>query len=119
MILFLFGAEFRASTRRLPAAARSRTVVLQVRAVGQEQRSNRPKEPPKTRHGMSVSNQTRLNFFAIGQKNEIFLFLVTQALTDFTPQKNPRFSHQTRKFVLYRGGPRQRPAGPVKLTNNR
>jgi hypothetical protein len=40
-----FSAEFRASTRRLPAAARSRTEVHRVRAVGQEQRSNHPKEP--------------------------------------------------------------------------
>ncbi len=44
----LFGAEFFSSTRRLPAAARSRTEVHRGRAVEQEQRSNRKKEPPKT-----------------------------------------------------------------------
>ncbi len=44
----LFGEEFRVSTRRLPAAARSRAVALRGRAVRQEQRRNHPKEPPKT-----------------------------------------------------------------------
>ncbi len=43
----LFGAEFRASTRRSPAAAQRRTEVHRVRAVRRKQRSNRPKEPPK------------------------------------------------------------------------
>jgi hypothetical protein len=43
-----FGAEFRASTRRLPAAARSRIVIHRGRADRQEQRRNHPKEPPKT-----------------------------------------------------------------------
>ena len=43
----LFGEEFRVSTRRLPAAARSRAVALRGRAVRQEQRRNHPKEPLK------------------------------------------------------------------------
>jgi hypothetical protein len=59
----------------------------------------------------SGTHEMRLNYLAIGQKNEIFLFLFSQPLTDFTLQKNSRFSHQTRKFVLYRGGERHRPAG--------
>ena len=40
-----FSAKFRASTRRLPAAARSRAVALRGRADRQEQRRNHPKEP--------------------------------------------------------------------------
>ena len=40
-----FSAEFRVSTRRLPAAARSRAVALRGRADRQEQRRNHPKEP--------------------------------------------------------------------------
>ncbi|MHC4722148.1 MAG: HNH endonuclease [Planctomycetota bacterium] len=43
----LFGAESFSSTRRLPAAARSRAVAHRGRADRQEQRSNRKKEPPK------------------------------------------------------------------------
>jgi len=44
---FHFCAEFFSSTRRLPAAARRRTVVHRVRAVRQKQRRNHPKEPVK------------------------------------------------------------------------
>ena len=52
----LFGVDFRASTRRLPAAARRRALAHRGRAVRQacpersrrEQRRNHPKEPPKT-----------------------------------------------------------------------
>ncbi len=50
-----FGAEerftlkgVRASTRRLPAAARRRAEIHRGRADRQEQRCNHPKEPPKT-----------------------------------------------------------------------
>ena len=39
----VFSEEFRASTRRLPAAARSRAVAHRGRADRQEQRSNRAK----------------------------------------------------------------------------
>ena len=60
----LFGAEFRVSTRRLPAAARSRAVAHRGRADRQEQRRNHPKEPPKTLEG---ANLIKLSFdrFAI------------------------------------------------------
>ena len=51
----LFGEEFFSSTRRLPAAARRRTEVHRVCAVGQEQRRNRKKEPPKTCEDCSYS----------------------------------------------------------------
>ena len=42
-----FSAKFRVSTRRLPAAARSRAVAHRGRADRQEQRRNHPKEPLK------------------------------------------------------------------------
>jgi hypothetical protein len=58
----------------------------------------------------------RLHFFAIGQKNKIFLFLISQPLTDFTPQKNSRFSHQIRKFVLYMEGESHRAAAQPQVT---
>jgi len=41
-----------------------------------------------------------LHYLAIGKKNKNFLFLISQVLINFTGQKNPRFSHQTCKFVL-------------------
>jgi len=57
---FHFSAEFISSTRRLPAAARRRTEVHRVRAVRQEQRSNRNKEPLKT-NKENMQNKPNLN----------------------------------------------------------
>ena len=46
----------------------------------------------------------RLHYLAIDQKNKFFLLLTTQRLTVFNPKKNPRFLHQTRRFVQRVGG---------------
>ena len=43
-----------------------------------------------------------MHYLATDQKNKNFLLLCSQALSDFGPQKNCRFSHNSRKFVSYR-----------------
>jgi hypothetical protein len=58
----LFSAEFRVSTRRLPAAARRRTEVHRVRAVRQKQRRNHPKEPLKTKQTQFAGSPNERNF---------------------------------------------------------
>jgi hypothetical protein len=55
----LLSAEFFASTRRLPAAARSRTEVHRVRAVRQKQHSNCGKPPLKIPDGACPHNTKR------------------------------------------------------------
>ena len=47
----------------------------------------------------------RLHYSATDQKNKIFLLLSQQRLTVFNHEKNPRFLHQTRKFVQSIEGP--------------
>ena len=45
-----------------------------------------------------------MHYLATDQKNKIFLLLSQQQLTVFNPQKNHRFSTQTRRFVQRVGG---------------
>ena len=82
MIPNFFSARFCVSTRRLPAAARSRTVVLRVRAVGQEQRSNRPKEPLKELFGdIAYLNFPNDEIAPKGAFDNIFRYLPPKDLT--------------------------------------
>jgi len=45
-----------------------------------------------------------LHYSAICKKNKKIYLFVPKAVSDFVNQKNPEFSHETRKFVLNTGG---------------
>ncbi len=67
----ILSKEFRVSTRRSPTAARRRTVVHRVRAVGQEERSNHPKGLLKIDRAYRDTSRIgrRVDNVVIAQKN--------------------------------------------------